>query len=119
MKLTKRFSKLCTPAMLYFVLSMIAFLMMAFQNMSGDHHKYCLGTYSCQVDNMPGIFIFKLIYILFFTFVLDLICKAGYSGISWFLVLLPFILLFVLLGIMIITRRSIVDEMTYQQVLVA
>ena len=119
MKLAKRFSKLCTPAMLYFVLSMITFLMMAYQNMSGDHHKYCLGSYSCQVDNMPGIFVFKLIYILFFTFILDLICKAGYSSISWFLVLLPFILLFVLLGLMIITRRSIVDEMTSQQVLIA
>lgn len=119
MKLAKRFSKLCTPAMLYFVISIISFILMAFQNMSGDHHRYCLGTYSCQVENMPGIFIFKLIYILFWTWVLNVICKAGYTGISWFLVLLPFILLFVLLGIMMITRRDIVKEMEYQQVLVA
>ena len=119
MKLTKQFSKLCTPAMLYFVLSMISFLLMAFQNMSGNYNEYCLGTYSCQVENMPGIFIFKLIYILFFTWVLNLICKAGYTMISWFIVLLPFILLFVLLGIMMVTRRNIVKEMEYQQVLVA
>ena len=65
MKLVKQISKLCTPAMLYFVLSIISFILMAFQNMSGDQHKYCLGTYSCQVENKPGIFIFKLVYILF------------------------------------------------------
>lgn len=119
MKLTKRFSKLCTPAMLYFVLSIISFALMAFQNMSGDHHKYCLGTYSCQVENMPGIFIFKLVYILFWTWVLNLLCKLGYTGISWFLVLLPFILLFVLLGIMIVTRRDIVKELEHHQTLIA
>jgi len=119
MKLAKQFSKLCTPAMLYFVLSAIALVLMGLQNMNGDHHRYCLGSYSCEVENMPGIFIFKLIYILFWTWVLNLICKAGYKGISWFLVLLPFILLFVLLGLMIITKRDIIKEMEERQTLIA
>lgn len=119
MKLIKRFSKLCTPAMLYFVLSIISLLLMALQNLNGDHHRYCLGSYSCEVESMPGIFILKLIYILFFTWVLNLICKAGYTSISWFLVLLPFIMLFVLIGIMLITRRDIVTELEYQQTLIA
>jgi len=119
MKLVKQFSKLCTPAMLYFVLSIISFILMAFQNMSGDQHKYCLGTYSCQVENKPGIFIFKLVYILFWTWVLNLLCKSGYTGISWFLVLLPFILLFVLLGIMVLTSRDIVAELDSHHTLIA
>lgn len=119
MKLAKRFSKLCTPAMLYFVLSFISLLLMGLQNLHGDHHRYCMGSYSCQVENTPGIFILKLIYILFWTWVLNLLCKAGYTSISWFLLLLPFILLFILVGIMIVTKRDIVREMEFQQTLVA
>lgn len=119
MKLAKRFSKLCTPAMLYFVLSVISLVFMGIQNMNGEANKYCLGSYSCKSDNVAMIFILKIIYILFFTWVLNLICKAGYTSISWFIVLLPFILLFVLLGLMILTNGDIVTEMTSQQVLIA
>jgi hypothetical protein len=47
-------------------------------------------------------FIVKLIYILFWSWVLNLICKDGHTGISWLLVLFPFILLFVMMGLLII-----------------
>lgn len=118
MKLTKMFSKLCTPAMLYFVLSIISLVVIGLQNLNGDNNKYCLGSYSCQVNNMPGIFVLKLIYILFFTWVLNLICKAGYTSISWFIVLLPFILLFVLLGLLILASPDVNSELTYQQTVI-
>jgi hypothetical protein len=48
------------------------------------------------------VFIIKLIYILFWTWVLNLICKDGHTNISWLLVLLPFILLFVMIGLLMI-----------------
>jgi len=40
------------------------------------------------------IFVIKAIYILFWTWILNLVCAAGAPGIAWFLVLLPFIVLF-------------------------
>ena len=52
------------------------------------------------------VFIVKIIYILFWTWVLNLMCKDGHSGIAWFLVLLPFILLFVIMGMVMMYQKK-------------
>jgi hypothetical protein len=91
-------SNLCTPAYFYLVISAIALTLMAFQNF-GNSKVYCLGDYSCEVANTGIIFAVKIIVVLFWTYVLNLICKAGAPGVSWFLVLIPFILAFIMLGI--------------------
>ena len=96
----KGLRNLCTPSYVYLVISAIALVVMMYQNM-GNVDKYCLGSYSCNVSSTALIFVIKAIYILFWTWVLNLICKAGAPGISWFVLLLPFILLFVILGSMI------------------
>jgi len=70
--------------------------MIVFQNL-GNSNSYHVGNFSCRVPSTALIFIIKLIYILFWTWILNLICKDGHTGISWLLVLLPFILLFVLI----------------------
>jgi len=44
----------------------------------------------------------KVLYILFWTWVLNLMCKGGYKNVAWFLVLLPFVLFFVVLGLYIL-----------------
>jgi hypothetical protein len=97
---TKGLRNLCTPSYVYLVISAIALVVMMYQNM-GNVDKYCLGSYSCNVSSTALIFVIKAIYILFWTWVLNLICKAGAPGIAWFVLLLPFILLFVILGSMI------------------
>jgi hypothetical protein len=91
---------LCTPALLYFGISMIALLLVIFQNL-GNTNSYHVGNFSCRVPNTLLIFVIKFIYILFWTYVLNLICKDGHVGISWLLVLLPWILLFVIMGLLI------------------
>jgi len=90
------FRKWCTPAYFYFVISMIAMFIMVAQNF-GDTNLYCLGDYSCNVTNKYMIFIIKFLYILFWTWVLNLLCENGFEMGSWFLVLLPFILMFVMI----------------------
>ena len=92
---------LCTPAYVYLVISLIAMVIMLFQNLGGSS-VYCLGTYECDVTSVTLVFIVKLIYVLFWTWVLNLICRAGATPLSWFLVLFPFLLMFVLLGLMMI-----------------
>lgn len=93
---------LCTPAYVYFVISVIALVVMLYQNV-GNINKYCVGTQSCTVSSTAIIFIIKAIYILFWTWVLNLICRAGAHGIAWFLVLLPFVLMFVLISMLFIS----------------
>ena len=101
----KGLRNLCTPSYIYLVVSVIALVVMMYQNM-GNVDKYCLGSYSCNVSSTAMIFIIKAVYILFWTWVLNLICKAGATGVAWFVLLLPLILLFVLLAGMMFYENS-------------
>ena len=105
MKELKILSKLCRPAYFYFILSMFVIVFTGIQNM-GNVDRYCMGDYSCQVPNTLAVFIGQLLYIFFWTWILNLICKAGYSGISWLLVLFPFVLFFVLVGVLFIEASA-------------
>jgi hypothetical protein len=92
-------NNLCTPSYVYLVISSIALFIMIFQNF-GNIDKYCVGSYTCDVSSTALIFIIKGIYILFWTWILNLICKSGSPNIAWFLVLMPFILFFVFVALM-------------------
>jgi len=97
---------LCTPAYVYFILSIIAILVMFFQNI-GNLDVYCLGTFNCTVYSTPLIFLMKVVYVLFWTWILNLMCGAGAANLAWFFVLLPFILMFILLGILFTTKAGL------------
>lgn len=103
MAFPKRLKDLCPPALLYFVVSMLGVLILVFQNI-GNRNHYNLGNFSCRVPSTIAMFIFKIIYILFWTWILNLICRDGYTSISWLLVLFPFILMFVLMGLIMLNR---------------
>jgi hypothetical protein len=92
MAFPKSLKELCNPALFYFVMSIVGLIMVAFQNM-GNNHELMIGSTMLNVENSPVIFIVKLLYILFWTWILNLMCKDGHSGISWLLVFLPFILI--------------------------
>lgn len=104
MAFPKKLGDLCTPALFYFVLSILAVVVSVFQNF-GNTNKYHLGTFSMNVPSTTIVFIIKVIYILFWTWILNLICKDGHKGIAWLLVLLPFILLFVIIGLVMLNQR--------------
>jgi hypothetical protein len=103
MAFPKKIKELCAPAMLYFVISIIAFIVSLIQNL-GNNDSYHVGDFSCRVPNTLLVFIIKLIYILFWTWILNLICKDGYTFISWLLILFPFILLFVIIGLIMLNK---------------
>lgn len=97
------FNDLCTPSRVYFVISSIFILLAFFQNY-GNSNLYCLGSRSCDVSNTYLIFLLKIVYVLFWTWVLNLICKSGASPIAWFLVLIPFLLMFLMLAFVTLSR---------------
>ena len=97
---------MCPPAYFYLVISTMAITIMFFQNYhvmqnrfgNPDHQIYCLGSFNCNVPSVAMLFFIKILYVLFWTWILNLICRAGAPGVSWFLVLLPFLIFFILLG---------------------
>ena len=89
MAFPKRIKDLCTPAAIYFVLSILTILIILIQNL-GNTNRYKVGNFSCRVTNTTLLFVVKLIYVLFWTYVLNLICKDGHSELSWILLFLPF-----------------------------
>jgi len=98
----KTLKELCTPAALYFVISMLSLVIVMFQNL-GNTNSYSMGCFSCHVPNTFVVFIVQFIYIIFWTYVINLICRDGNVGLSWLLVLLPWILLFVLMGMIMLS----------------
>lgn len=92
---------LCTPSKLYLVISMVGLIVMAFQNF-GNKDKLCVGYLSCDVTSTTLLFAINILYVLLWTWILNLICDAGASPLSWFLVLFPIILSFVIIGYMMI-----------------
>jgi hypothetical protein len=100
-----KLSQLCTPSYVFFIISVLSIAIVAIQNV-GNRGKYNLGMFSCNVPSCVSVFIVKVVYILFWTWILNLMCKDGHSGIAWFLVLLPFILLFVTVGMVMLYQKN-------------
>ena len=100
-KFPSTIKELCTPAALYFIISIISLVIVLFQNL-GNTNSYYVGNFYCRVPNTFLVFILKFIYIVFWTYVLNLICRDGHVGISLLLVLLPWILLFVIMGLLML-----------------
>jgi len=104
MNVSKTVRGLCKPSYIYFMISIFSLIFMAIQNL-GNTNTYCVGMYQCHANTL-GVFISKLLYIVFWTWILNTLCKAGYTKISWFLVLLPIILMFVMIGALLIMKSG-------------
>jgi RsiW-degrading membrane proteinase PrsW (M82 family) len=70
---------LCSPALLYLFLGVFSLIGMIFSQVKATSII------------IQGIFIF------IWTWVLNYICRAGHTGISWFLVILPFVITAILM----------------------
>ena len=82
----KDFSKLCTPAKIYFAIAVIATVIALFSGLT-----------------IIAAFM-KLVFAFIWTFILSWLCNKGYTSLSWFLVLLPYV--FILLAILGIYRMT-------------
>ena len=103
MSLQSYVKSLCTPAYVYLVMSVISLVMIMLQN-AGNTTEYCAGNFACDVSSTGIVLLVHGLYIMFWTFVLNSICQAGYKNLSWFILLLPFVLGFILIGLFILNQ---------------
>ena len=87
---------LCTPAFIFFIISIISLFVMLFDNLENTN-SYCFGNVSCKVANTSTIFIVEILCLLVWTWFWNFICSRGYPNFAWFILLFPYILLFALL----------------------
>lgn len=96
----KLFNSLCRPAQFYFVISVAAYIIVLLQNF-GATETFTLGVYS-RPHSMPWlVLLLNALYILIWTWALNIICRIN-PKISWVIVLFPFVLLFLALGVMVL-----------------
>jgi hypothetical protein len=95
----KSFKELCTPSYLYLAISSLALILTYVQNWRNRNH-YSLGSFHCKVPNTLFMFFIKVVGILFWTYILNLICKDGNKLLSWILVLFPFVVFLFLIMVM-------------------
>jgi hypothetical protein len=94
---------MCPPAFLYFMVSMISLIVVFFQNL-GNTRNFNVGKFTCKVPHTMLVFAIKFIYIVFWAYVLDLICRDGHVSVSWILVLFPWIVLLIIFGMIVINK---------------
>lgn len=73
--MNKDFSEICTPAKIYFVIAVIASVTALFNG---------IGLMAVAS---------KLLFAFVWTYGLSWLCQKGYKSLSWFLVLLPYVLI--------------------------
>jgi hypothetical protein len=97
---------LCLPAQIYLFIEVLIILGMTYQNWNNGDNTLCVGQYACNVESKVSIVLSKLIYVAFWTFILNLLCRGGYKKFAWFLVLLPLILFFILLATFMLSKGT-------------
>ena len=71
-------TKLCTPALIYFVLAIVALLIMV-------------------VNKTPAMLLMgNLVFVVLWTWFLNFFCTKGFTNISWALVVSPYIILLIM-----------------------
>ena len=70
-----KFEALCTPAQIYLLVALLSCIIALFSKV-----------------NFLAIGV-KLLFAVIWTYILNWICKKGYSGLSWFLVVFPYVLI--------------------------
>ena len=85
MNAMKIFQELCTPAKIYFIIALIG----------------CFFAIMIKVSIEATLS--KLFFAVVWTYILSWLCSKGYQSVSWFLVLLPYVM--ILLGVVLVMTK--------------
>lgn len=103
MRILQKFRDLCRPAQIYLLFSLIGLIPLVFQNMN-QGSILCVGNYECELG-FPNVLVLlgNVGYMLIWTIILQSLCRTGYKQLSWFFVLIPFIMFFILIGLLMLS----------------
>ena len=112
---------LCPAAKIYLLISVIAMIVMSL-NVFGTNHVFCIGSSTCESPiNVVSLYLLKILYVVFWTWVLNVICRKVSMGLALAIALVPFLLFFVFLfGSYVLNIRSgfvtyeIIKNQTYK-----
>ena len=104
-------NNVCTPAKLYFIISLILLVISFYYDVTrNEKDKICLGKLSCKLESKTIFYVLNILFILLWAFILNLLCSFGWSKLSWFLFLFPYIILGIMFlmiaGLVIFVARS-------------
>lgn len=100
------FKKLCAPAQIYLALSILTTLTICFQNI-GNPNVYSCGLLKTRTPIHNMIYIaLQFIYVIIWTYLLNMLCKKGLKTLSWILLLIPYVLMFILIGLIFIILKN-------------
>ena len=97
-KLSNMYGGLCKPAQFYLVISLFGLLFMLIQNI-GATDRFTLGMFTMSHSNPMMLLLVNALYIGVWTWMLNILCRIN-TNISWVIVLFPFVLFFIGLGLM-------------------
>ena len=83
---------LCPPAAFFLVISLMTIIILAFYKQLTGINVYCIAREECNLPSTTSMYIIKVFFVLFWTWILNSICQYGTTTIAWFLVLIPYLL---------------------------
>lgn len=81
---------LCQPAQVYLGLSLVGMILFFFTAYDASQ-QFCNNSMQCQVVNTSFMMGVKLLFVLLYTWVLNVLCDRVSPWVSWVLVALPFL----------------------------
>ncbi len=100
------FNNLCMPSKLYLIIGVILLAISLYYDMNTkDSAKMCLGNVNCKIKNKPAYYFLNLMFILFWSWMLNTLCRYGWTKMSWVIFLFPYIIMivaFILITTMVI-----------------
>jgi uncharacterized membrane protein (DUF441 family) len=74
-------NRLCSPALLYLIIAIISIIM------------------GIVAKAQPITLVVKALFVVIWTWFLNFLCSLGHEGISWFLVIMPFVIMLVVVSL--------------------
>lgn len=81
---------LCPPAQAYLGLSLVGMFFFFFTAYDASQ-QFCDKSIGCNIGNTSFMMVVKLLFVLLYTWMLNLLCNRVSPWASWVLVLLPFV----------------------------
>jgi hypothetical protein len=100
MSVLQKMFHICSPSLLFLILSIIILLFSFYQNIS-FHSAIVLGKTRNELPMTSIVYISSGILIVIWTFLIDRMCKFGYTKLSWSFFILPLLFIIAVIALLI------------------